>query len=159
MTSIIPTWDRYFVDLAQLAASRSKVKTTTMGAIIVGPDRDVRSTGYNDLPRGIDDAEIYAEIEGDLEARKRWEEHAERNAVYRAARYGRSLWGSTAYLECEPCADCCRALIQSGIIKVVLPVINPYHEHPGWIERWKESCEFSNRMLNEAGVEIVKVDV
>ena len=49
------SWDHYFMDLAKLAASRSKDQSTKLGCVIVGPDREIRSTGYNSFPRGIDD--------------------------------------------------------------------------------------------------------
>ena len=48
-------WDRYFLDLALLNAQMSKDPSTKVGAVIVGPDREVRSMGFNGFPRGIAD--------------------------------------------------------------------------------------------------------
>lgn len=45
-------------------------------------------------------------------------EHSERNAIYKAARAGLELEGAIAYLTWFPCADCARALVQSGIKEV-----------------------------------------
>jgi dCMP deaminase len=88
-----------------------------------------------------------------------WVEHAERNAIYNAAREGITLKGSTAYLNWEPvpCSDCTRALIQAGVVEVVGPDI-PFggagagkHYHVD---------EISKTMLKEARVQvrIVKVE-
>ena len=74
------------------------------------------STGYNSFPRGIDDnvAERQERPEKYF-----WFEHAERNAIYNAARIGVSTKGCTMFLTCDiPCADCARGIINAGIIKV-----------------------------------------
>ncbi len=48
-------WDKYFMSLVYLVALKSKDKRTKIGAVIIGPDNEIRSTGYNSFPRGIDD--------------------------------------------------------------------------------------------------------
>ena len=48
-------WDEYFLAMCQLVASKSKDRSTKVGAIIVGPDNEIVSTGYNGFPRGIND--------------------------------------------------------------------------------------------------------
>lgn len=82
-----------------------------------------------------------------------WVEHAERNAIYNAAREGITLKGSTAYLNWEPvpCSDCARALIQAGIVEIVGPNI-PF----GGVGAGKHYHvdEISKTMLKEAGVRI-----
>jgi dCMP deaminase len=109
-------WDKRFLELALLVASWSKDRSRKVGCVIVGPDREVRTLGYNGFPRGVDD---------DLESRHvrpikyQWTEHAERNAIYNAARVGVSLKGCTAYLPWFPCIDCARAIAQVGIAELV----------------------------------------
>lgn len=51
------------------------------GAIVVGPDREIRATGYNGLVRGVND-----DIPERMERPTKYDffEHAERNAVYNA---------------------------------------------------------------------------
>jgi dCMP deaminase len=85
--------------------------------LIIGPDHEIRTTGYNSFPRGIDDsvAERYERPEKYF-----WIEHAERNAIYSAARVGIPLNGCTLYLNWMPCMDCARAIIQSGIKRLVV---------------------------------------
>ena len=51
----VPSWDQYFMTLAYLVSMRSKDDSTHIGAVIVGPDNEVRSMGYNGFPRGIQD--------------------------------------------------------------------------------------------------------
>ena len=50
-------WDERFLELAKQIASWSKDPSTQVGCVVVGPDREIRSTGFNGLPRGIEDSE------------------------------------------------------------------------------------------------------
>lgn len=147
------TWDQKFLDLALHIAGWSKDRSTKVGAVVVGPDREIRATGYNGMPRGVDDG-----VE-ERHARPRKYflfEHAERNSCYNAARIGVSLKGCTLYLASAPsvlppCADCARAVIQSGIVRIV-------QRQPSGDARWQESCQIGAEMLGEAGVEVVYVE-
>lgn len=111
--------------------------------------------GFNGPPRGVDDnvPERWERPE-----KYRWVEHSERNSLFNAARAGVDTMASTLYLasfpaKFGPCDDCCRAIIQSGIARVVM-------EPPaGDIERWKESFRIGEVMLKEAGVEIDQVNI
>jgi len=143
-------WLNYFTNIAQEVKRRSKDEHKQIGTVIVGPDHEIRSTGYNSFPRGIRD---------DVEARQGredgekyfWMEHSERNAVYNAARVGVSLLGCTAYLTCGvPCADCARAFIQAGI-KTVWASAADKSSNP----RWQESAKRSLQMFREAGMEVL----
>lgn len=111
----VPGWDNYFMALARLVATKSKDRSTQVGCVIVGPNNEVRSTGYNGFPRGVDD-EIVARHH--RPAKYLWTEHAERNAIYNAARHGTALEGCRIYLPWMPCMDCGRAIVQSGITEV-----------------------------------------
>ena len=48
-------WDRRFLDLAAHIATWSKDPSTKVGCVVVGSDREIRSTGFNGFPRGISD--------------------------------------------------------------------------------------------------------
>ena len=76
-----------------------------------------------------------------------WMEHAERNAIYKAARAGISLEGATLMIDWWPCVECTRAIIQSGIIKIIAPE-KPNFEH----HRWGEHFKISFQMLDEVGI-------
>lgn len=76
-------------------------------------------------------------------------EHAERNAIYDAALHGDKLVGATMFCPWSACADCARAIIQSGIRRVVRHIL-PFADN----ESWNESIAAGDAMLLEAGVEL-----
>lgn len=137
-------WDVYFFAIADAARSLSKDQSTKLGAVIVGPDREIRATGYNSFPRGINDHDPSRQLRP---AKYHYFEHAERNAIYNAGRVGIPLKGCVLYCEWPPCADCARAIIQVGIIEVV------FRNHPPLV-RWGESVTAAMEMMREAGVTI-----
>ena len=141
-------WKEYFRNIVHQVKLKSKDERTQIGAVIVGEDNEIVSTGYNSFPRGIID---------DISERQErpekyfWFEHAERNAIYNAARIGVSTKGTTMYLTCGiPCADCCRGIINAGITTIVCEVGDAGAKGPKWEERPKSSLQ----MFNEAGVKI-----
>ena len=111
-------FDTYFMDMLPLIASRSKDPNTKVGTIIVRGNGDYGtcSTGYNSFPRGIKD-----NVPERLERPEKYFfiEHAERNAIYNAAKNGIPLNGCKIYVPFLPCADCARAIIQVGISEVI----------------------------------------
>jgi dCMP deaminase len=111
----IPDWDHYHMTMARVAALRSKDRSTQIGCVIVGRDNATLSTGYNSFPAGIDDT---APERHERPEKYFWTEHAERNAIYLAARRGTPLEGSTLYCTWVPCMDCGRAIVQAGITHV-----------------------------------------
>lgn len=137
-----PNWDRRFLELAAHIATWSKDPSTKVGYVIIGPDREIRSTGFNGFPRGVqDDARLT-----DRDAKYPLMCHAEENAVMHAARIGMALKGCTAYGTWPPCARCARFLIQAGISKVVYP------ENLEIPERWADEFSAGASLLAEAGV-------
>jgi dCMP deaminase len=141
-------WDRRFVELAQHISGWSKDPSTKVGCVVVGPDREIRSTGFNGFPRGIEDN---LERLGDRARKYPLVCHAEENAIMHAARIGVALKGCTAYVTWPPCTRCARSFVQAGVREVVYPA---EVEIP---ERWAEEFAMSLEMLAEAGVEVRKV--
>jgi len=140
-------WDRRFIGLAMHISDWSKDPSTKVGCVIVGPDREIVSTGYNGFPRGASDSpSLYA----DREHKLRLICHAEENAVAHAARIGVSLLGTTAYITWPPCPRCARSLIQAGVRRVV-------HREVEIPERWLADMVASEDLLRQVGVEIVPV--
>ena len=113
----VPGWDEYYLDICKAVAARSKDPNTQVGCIIAGPAHEIRSTGYNSFPRGIRD-DVPERLE--RPTKYLWMEHAERNAICNAARVGTPLQDCTLYVELMPCMDCGRAIVQAGIIEVVV---------------------------------------
>lgn len=140
-------WVTYFRQLANTVKLKSKDKYTQIGVVIVGRDNEIVSTGYNSFPRGIDD-----KIDSRQERPEKyyWFEHAERNAIYNAARIGVSTRGTTMYLSCGmPCADCARGIINAGIKQIFCERVDVTKG-----EHWAESQERSYDMFIEADVDI-----
>ena len=141
-------WHKRFMEVAELVSTWSKDPSTKVGAIVVGPDREIRSTGYNGLVRGVDDNKPER-----LERPTKYDffEHAERNAVYNACLIGASLKGCVIYVTSMPCPDCARAIIQSGIKMVVTYKPEFYEISPQ--NTWRDKLVFSEEMFKEAGIE------
>jgi dCMP deaminase len=107
-----PSWDEYFLAIAEQVSTRSPDPTTKHGCILVGPDRRVISTGYNGPVSGLPNDLACLE----RPAKYDWMIHAEDNAVA----YARcDLRGATAYVTGTPCAACFRRLLQAGIRRIV----------------------------------------
>ncbi|HEX2733362.1 MAG TPA: dCMP deaminase family protein [Polyangiaceae bacterium] len=143
-------WDRRFLRLAQHIAEWSKDPTTKVGCVVVGPNREIRSTGFNGFPRGIADT---AERLNNRELKYPLICHAEENAIMHAARVGVSLSGCVAYVTWPPCTRCARSLVQAGIEQVVFP---SGLEIP---ERWQADFATSAEMMKEAGLLAREVDL
>lgn len=142
-------WDQYLFALCAVVAQKSKHTRTKVGCILVGPDKEIRSTGYNGMPRLVDDSALWRY---DRPQSELYFEHAERNAIYNACRHGTPLKGCTAYVPWHPCADCARGIIQAGIVEVVL---DPAFEMSSDLAaRWKDSHEAARVMFREAVVKV-----
>ena len=143
-------WDLRFIGLAEHISTWSKDPSTTVGCVVVGEDREIRSTGFNGFPRGINDDD---ERLMDREKKYPLICHAEENAIMHAARIGVSLKDSTAYVTWPPCSRCARSLIQAGIREIVYPETGKIPE------RWIEDFTISDSMLNEAGVAVRSIKI
>ena len=136
-------WDRRFLFLARHIADWSKDPSTKVGCVVVGPDREIRSTGFNGFPRGIEDRQERLE---NRELKYPLICHAEENAIMHAARIGVSLRDCVAYVTWPPCTRCARSLVQAGVKEVVYPAGLDIPD------RWKADFEMSMSMFVEAGV-------
>ena len=139
-------WDKRFMQLALYIGTWSKDKSTKVGCVIVGTDNEIRSTGYNGFPRGANDD---AGERHERPVKYLWTEHAERNAIFSAARVGVPLANCTMYLPWYPCMDCARAIVQSGIKRLV--AIDPDWQHPQWGEHFAAARD----LFNEVGLDVV----
>jgi dCMP deaminase len=147
----IPTWDEYFFKLIGDIAERSKDPNTQVGTVIVGPNNEIRATGYNSLPRKVKD--LVEDVPERFERPEKylWMEHAERNAIYASVRVGTPLNGCKIYLNGLPCMDCARALIQVGIVEVIVD----YNKYKKWFSpKYTIDNDKVIKMLGEAGVQL-----
>lgn len=146
-------WDNHFLAIAEQLARMSKDPRTGVGAVIVGPDGEIRATGFNGLPRGIADT---PERLNDRDTKLKLIVHAELNAIINAARVGVAVKGCTLYLAATdatglvwggpPCTRCTVHVIQAGIVEVVA---RPQKPIPS---AWHPDLEEAGRLLAEAGI-------
>ena len=143
-----PTWDVYFMDIADLVSKRSTCLRRSVGAVLV-KDRRVLATGYNGAPSGLHhclDVGCLREQLG-VPSGERHELcrglHAEQNAIIQAALHGVSVNGSTLYCTNHPCIICAKMIINAGIITVVAK------------EDYRD--KLAEDILEEAGVEVSRI--
>jgi dCMP deaminase len=142
-------WNEYFLLIAESVKTKSKDKNTQIGAVIVGKNKEILSTGYNSFPRGLDDS---LQERQERPEKYFWIEHAERNAIYNAALEGVSLKNSTIYLTSGlPCMDCARGIVNSGIKTVYCKEVCTTKNK----EKWEESQSKAKQLLSECGVNVI----
>ena len=142
-----PSWDEYFMEMAELTSKRSTCMRRQVGAVIV-QDKHIIATGYNGAPRGIKHCE---ERGGCLREKlnvpsgERHELcmalHAEQNAIIQAATLGQSIEGGVIYVTHQPCVICAKMIINAGIKRIVV--------REGYPD------QLSIDILSEAGLRIV----
>lgn len=140
------SWDQYFMGIALLSAQRSKDNSTQVGACIVSEENKILSVGYNGMPTGCSDDCMPWEREGPpLESKYFYVCHAELNAILN--NNGLSLKGARIYTTLFPCNECAKAIIQSGIKKVIY-LSDKYST--------SDSTIASKKMFSLAGIEFEK---
>lgn len=144
------SWDEYFMGTALLASKRSKDPNTQVGACIVNDKKRIMSIGYNGFPMGCDDDSFPWEREADnsFDTKYPYVCHAELNAILNNR--GANLEGCTIYVGLFPCCECAKAIIQSGIKKVIY-LSDKYKD--------SDSTRASKRMLTAAGVELEQIEI
>lgn len=142
-----PSWDEYFMGMAELTAQRSTCLRRQVGAVIV-QDKHIIATGYNGAPRGIPHCEEKGGClreELGIPSGERHELcralHAEQNAIIQAATLAQSIDGATMYITHQPCIICAKMIINAGIRRIVVKEGYP--------------DKLSVEMLAEAGLRIV----
>jgi len=144
-----PSWDVYFMDIASLVATRSTCLRRAVGALIV-KDKRILATGYNGAPAGvrhcIDTGCLRQEL--NVPSGEKHELcrgiHAEQNAIIQAALHGVSIKNAVLFCTNHPCSICAKMIINAGIKTI-------YY-------RSDYADPMSAEMLQEAGVEIVKME-
>ena len=144
-----PTWDEYFMEIADVVTKRSNCVSRKVGAVIT-VDNQIITTGYNGAPKGLHhcvDAGGCLRKLNKIESGTRQEvcraAHAEQNAIISAAVRGVSIKGGTLYVNTYPCSICTRMIINAEIKRIVYD--SDY------------SDPLSKEMLDESGIEIVRL--
>jgi len=133
------------VELAIAAARKSPSRPRKVGAVLVLADGATTLTACNDFPAGVRDLDPrHADPE-----RLLWIEHAERNVIFAAARAGLGTAGATLVATFHPCAECARAIVQSGI--TTLHTLAPDFADP----LWGPGFHCSRAILEEGAVRVL----
>ncbi|KXG76248.1 deoxycytidylate deaminase [Thermotalea metallivorans] len=144
-----PDWDHYFMEMAEIAKTRSTCCRRQVGAVIVKNKR-ILATGYNGAPSGTAHCLEIGCIRQKMgiPSGQRHELcrglHAEQNAIIQAAYHGVSIEGATLYVTLQPCVLCAKMAINAGIKKVVFK-----GDYPDIL---------SMELLREADIELVQFD-
>ncbi|MBF0202175.1 MAG: cytidine/deoxycytidylate deaminase family protein [Desulfamplus sp.] len=131
ISSTRPSWDNYFMGIADLVSTRSTCLRRRVGAVIV-MERRILCTGYNGAPSGITHCSETGCIRREMHvpSGERHElcrgVHAEQNAVIQAARYGISVLGASLYCTNQPCSICAKMIVNAGIVHVCFR--QPYND-------------------------------
>lgn len=135
-----------------LVARRSRDPRTKIGSVLVR-ENNILACGFNGIARNVKDfSERYSNrrLKNDF-----YIVHGEHNAILDCARKGAACLGATLYTNGYPCSGCARAIIQAGIVEVII--------HKNWpqmeTETWKESTGHSSQMFFEAGVKVREFDM
>ena len=119
------SWDDYFFLQAYLVSNRSLDAQTKCGAILISPEKDIISTGYNSFVRNIDDTVL-----PNLRDEKYpFFLHAEHNAILACARHGKKCKGSILYVTGPPCINCLQLISQAGISEIYYLNHNIHNGH------------------------------
>jgi dCMP deaminase len=144
-----PTWDEYFMEIADVVTKRSNCVSRKVGAVIT-VDNQIITTGYNGAPKGLHhcvDAGGCLRKLNKIESGTRQEvcraAHAEQNAIISAAVRGVSIKGGTLYLNTYPCSICTRMIINAEIKRIVYD--SDYND------------PLSKEMLDESGIEVLRL--
>ena len=107
-----PSWDEYFIEIAEAVSKRSHDGETQVGVVIVDENNRILATGYNGFPPGCDDTKL-PNLRPD---KYPFMVHAEINAI---AASRQDLRNSSLYCTYSPCRDCAKAIITAGVKKIV----------------------------------------
>lgn len=142
-----PTWDQYYMEMAEMVKKRSTCMRRHVGAVVV-KDQRIITTGYNGAPSAMKHCEELGCLRNELNipSGQRHELcrglHAEQNAIIQGALHGVKVKGSTLYVTLHPCILCAKIIINSGIKRIVYK-----GDYPD---------ELSAEMLKEAEIEFQK---
>jgi len=119
-----PSWDEYFMSIAEQVSGRSTCLRRNIGAVLV-KDKRILATGYNGVPSGLAHCEEVGCLreQRNIESGSRHELcrgiHAEQNAVIQAARHGIPIDGASIYCTHQPCVLCAKILINAGVTEIM----------------------------------------
>lgn len=143
-------WAEWMADTYRFA-QHSPDPSTQNAAMLFNPDGAIISYDCNRFPSGVE----YTPERWERPLKYEIIEHAERNAIYHAASVGARTRNSTMVAPWAACADCARAIIQSGVKRLVR---HKQSTERGQGRAWDGTISTADVMLREAGIEIIDLD-
>lgn len=147
------TWDEYFMSIAETVALRGTCDRGKTG-VVIAKDKRILSTGYVGAPTKLKHCDEVGHLmkkkiheDGRISHHCERTTHAEINAIALAAKNGISIEGSTIYCKLEPCFTCAKAIINSGIKRVVCK--RRYHDGFDTRRIFKEAKVMLNVVIDE----------
>jgi len=120
-----PSWDEYFLNIADVVSTRSTCVRRAVGCVIVDKNNHIISIGYNGNPPGLVHCLDYPCPEANAPSGTSLEgcfaTHAEINALDISK-------GKTVYLPCTPCTFCARAICGTSIKRIVAREWYPHND-------------------------------
>jgi dCMP deaminase len=142
-------WQLRFLELAEHISAWSKDPSTKVGAVIVSPNKQILSTGYNGFPQRIKDSEEFLH---NRELKYSLMVHAELNAILNAAKNGVNINGAWLFVSGLPvCDNCAKHVAQSGITTIVMRDLTSMQD------RWKESTDMAKTIFKLSDIPIIKL--
>lgn len=134
-----PSWDTYFLNIADVVATRSEDLFVQHGSVIV-KDTKIISCGFNGLPKGFDHNRIDLK---DRDYRRKYMLHSECNSIL----FSKSdLSNSTIYITGIPCRQCTLMIINSGITRIVC------RDRTGSITHSEEDKDIIDILIEQSGI-------
>jgi dCMP deaminase len=127
-----PSWDDYFLNVAEAVSLRSHDAETRVGVVVVDENKRILTTGYNGFPPGCDDL-VLPNLRPD---KYPFMVHAEINAI---AASRQDLRSSTLYCTHSPCRECAKAIITAGVKRVTYRKAYKNDDHL-FVENFLTSC-------------------
>ena len=118
-----PSWNDYFMGIADLVAGRATCIRRKVGAVLV-KDRRILCSGYNGAPAGLPHCGETGCLRRQLNVPSGVKHelcrgvHAEQNVIIQAAYHGVAVAGASLYCTNQPCSICAKMLINAGINEI-----------------------------------------
>ena len=138
-------WDAFYLNLAKEVAEKfSKDPRRKVDAVIFRESYPL-SLGYNGFVRGFPDDILFLQ---NRDTKNLYSEHAERNAIYNAARNNINIMGASIAVSFHPCHECAKGIIQTGLKRVIYPA-------DSGVGLWADSIKEARFLFDKTGIEVI----
>jgi dCMP deaminase len=153
-------WITYFFTIAKVVSEQSKDPSTKVGCVVVDNNKHILATGYNGFPVGMRDSDARY---NDREFKLRHVCHGEANAICQCAQTGSCFKDAFIFVTLQPCIECAKLIIRSGIKEVHFLIDEEANEKreralaergDECVNDWRKSKEDAIRMMVECRINV-----